>query len=317
MKLNPGLVWIAAACISVGGCARDDDTPTDGGSSCYTAPCSSCWDDNMTFVFCEMPLQPGGTGFDYTGDGMPDNILGFNIIFREPYNTEVQNKIARGATILLAEFRRLDLDASQNDSSFDFAFYYGMEFDRPPDPANNCSGNGSFCIQHHALTAAREPKNVCRNLTLKDGAFTANAKDCSPFYLDIGQYTTKGRDVVGHRLRVKARMSKDATRLEGTVDMAIPLCSLYFLPAQGDFKNALEGAATSLVQPDLDLDGDGFVGRFESKGGKVTRCEYARGKFVNGPDCGCEGQRPFKDGFSSSFSFKARRARIRGVGPNP
>jgi hypothetical protein len=288
-----------AACGPAHPVAHPDGGTPDGGAALV-----SCMPDfGKVYIIDTYGLLPSDQGFDLTGDGKPDNILGALAPFANP---TFLNDIKVGSAIFLLGVNDLP-DPLADSTDARLAFWVGIDGDMPPDPTNNLSGSAQFLVPSAQLDVDCNSTTVFQNNVLHAGKFTAATAHLSIVAQAIG-------DLESTNDRLSFEFAPDETRLNnGLIGGISTTCALAKLSSpitpQGTLLDNIVGAFG--LQPDIDVDGHGLDHLSADSNGFVTQCQLPDGTLIDGHGCPCDAR--MTNGYSLAFFFTALPANIIGL----
>lgn len=293
----------------LGGC--DDDTapnrPADGPSA--DGPLADAAPPGEPgFVIHELALEErigpelsrDGVGFDLTGDGVPDNVFGLLSPFTNPM---LAAGIADGSLIVL--LRLEGYGPMPDDDALRVVLYRGVDADG--EPGNNLGGMGQLLTHPDSFFDDGMPRATMA-ASVRAGVLTAMPTDRIELL--------RGIPIERPRLRAVVRSAEGPIE-SGVLAGAVASCTAHAI-AVVEGTSLLElllrpPGGLLAIQPDVDVDGDGFE-RIEVDGmGKVSRCIDGNGSAIAGPLCPCDPA--MRDGYSIHLRFGTRSARIVGRAP--
>ena len=99
-------------------------------------------------------MLPEGEGLDITGDGIPDNAMGF---IAPLANQAIQDGLDLGTGLYLLDVTKWDGPPVATDTDIGLTFYAGIDADEPADVSNNYDGEGGV-VQGRTLRRIRHPR---------------------------------------------------------------------------------------------------------------------------------------------------------------
>ncbi len=234
-------------------------------------------------------------GFDLNGDGKIDNSLAILGTF---LNKSLAQSVQKGSLNILLELAKMADPKGQNGAATIY-LYMGKRASR------------GYLGERSSLDAQGRPlfrfAGLFRSYVLKAGPGVANlslplfGSTNSIFRLEKAYITF--RNVALKELR------------NGYLAGAIPASYLDRIPADkipifgGPGKTLLDVLVNLGKQPDVDLDNDGLE-RFRATKQTISSCQDGNGTIITGGNCALNSR--FKDGYSITFKFTARRITFLG-----
>src|SRR5688572_28079297 len=137
----------------------------------YPVECEA--DFGKSYVLWQFGLVPAGEGLDITGDGVPDNAIGF---IRPVVNPAWQSAVDDGVATYLVEVSDWD-PIGPNDAQVTMATYLGLDADDPPDPSNNLGGQGEFLVPADQYDVNCRPLSTNEGASLTDGVIEVQGRE--------------------------------------------------------------------------------------------------------------------------------------------
>jgi hypothetical protein len=295
---------LALAATALAGCGEGeiagvpDATPSGDGP--HRAPaCDVAF--GTTFIFDEASLMPVGQGFDITGDGVPDNALGFMAPLA---NQALAATVESGEGIYLTDF--VDWNGEADDPDVTMTFYSGEDADVPANPANNRDGDGTFTVSDRQFDVRCLPLSSGPPAPIQDRVYVAQADAWPMLISNIGT-------IVFADLHTEATFAEDFASYASTFGAVWTACGLARAtgPAFGG-DTFLDQIVNEFArpEPDIDVDGDGLE-RFVGDGNGIAECIDGDETVIPGADCACDAR--IADGYSVSIEIRAVRAEIVGI----
>jgi hypothetical protein len=268
----------------------------DAAPFAYSGPCAVSF--GHSFILDHYDPLPTGQGLDITGDGVPDNALGY---LQPVLASAIGAELAKGDVIGLLDFTGWD-GVSDTAPGVNVDAYVGADADLPPDPSNDFSGNGTFLITDTQLDVTCKPVTRMQHASLDRGLIVLFA----PVWRFTARYLAS-LNMADFNMR--AQMTPDLKSFDGIVTTAFTLCAMSrtYLPGIGSL---LDQVVALGKQPDIDVDGDGLE-TVVADGHGVTACIDGDGTMIAGADCVCSPR--ITDGYSMSLHVHGVPARIVGV----
>ncbi|MBI4509856.1 MAG: hypothetical protein HY698_09480 [Deltaproteobacteria bacterium] len=254
-----------------------------------------------TFVVRSFELLPPDEGLDQTGDGKPDNSLGF---LHVAANQGWERDIRDGVAIYLWDLT--SWTGTSDDDEIGLAFFHGVDADEPANALNNASGQGEFLIAREQLDVNCNPTTRFPEAEVKNGFLLARTPEFPSVYPDFGT-------VLLHRAHVIAAIKEDGSEIAGRMSAVWTACNLArikFPGAADDDRSMLDFVVAFGVQPDIDMDSDGLETLVLGGSDGVRACLDGNGKPMDGRSCSCDPR--VQDGYSLTFHASLVRARIIG-----
>src|SRR5581483_11918513 len=139
-------------------------------------------DFGKAYIIDTYGLLSPDQGFDLTGDGKPDNILGALAPFANP---TFLNDIKVGSAIFLLGVNNLPNPLADTTATR-LAFWVGIDGDMPPDPSNNLSGSAQFMVPSAQLDVDCNPTTAFQNNVISAGTYSASTMHLSIVAQAIG-----------------------------------------------------------------------------------------------------------------------------------
>ena len=256
-------------------------------------------------------------------------------------NASIRQGLLNGETLLLIELAGIDEDFRGNDRNLTLKIYAARDADQPIRSSNN------FSIPEGASS--------CCEFKLSEQSVRGNPRQAiarAPARIELGDLRTLGTvylrvaisigsppypELDLRRLLISSRVSSDFSQMsDGLLGAALPARTLAqtnnpycqtlstFCPQTLPDSSLLD-LVVALLQPDLDLDGDGLEVVLPGANGRIAECYDGCG--LNCAEFGptippydtaepytCALQPEIQDGFSVTFSFDAVQAYIVGIG---
>ena len=256
-------------------------------------------------------------------------------------NASIRQGLLNGETLLLIELSGIDEEFRGNDDNLTLKLYAARDADQPIRSSNN------FSIPEGATK--------CCEFKLSEQSIRGNPRQAiarAPARIDLGDLRTLGSVYIRvaisigsppypeldlRRLLISSRVASDfSTMSDGLLGAGIPVRTLAVtenpycqtlnsLCPQTLPDSSLLDLVVALLQPDLDLDGDGRENVYAGANGRIAECYDGCGL-----NCGSQGntippfdpaephtcalQPEIQDGYSVTFSFDAVQAYVVGIG---
>ncbi len=302
------LLAVALACGGVAGagaCGGGDGGPDAGpggptfDAALYPVACEAAF--GRTFVLQSFALLPAGEGLDITGDGAPDNAIGF---LWPVINPPWQNAIDTGVATYLVDVTGWD-PLGPDDPDVEVATYLGLDADDPPDPSNNLNGEGEFLVPADQYDVNCRPLSIDEDAAVQDALLTVQGEEWKFLAPYIG--TIEFRSA-----HMEFQFTATLDGFDALMAAAWSVCSMSrtFIPQIGDqsFLDLVVNQGT--VDPDVEEDGDGPE-RIEGDGQYVIRCVDGDGTIIEGRECPCDPR--MADRYSMSLRTVGVPASILGI----
>jgi hypothetical protein len=298
--------WVGMAGLLGAACAEsttpvDDAAPVFPDSSFTPLTCQA--EFGFSYVLTEMLMLPEGEGMDITGDGVPDNALGF---IAPLANAATRKGIMIGDGVYVADFTEWDGPPTRDDPDLRLTLYEALDVDNPIDPSNNYEGEGRFYVHHQQFDIGCVPLSTADEAVLVDGVVTARAPRWRIVVTNVG--TIEFVD-----MRIVVSFDPGFGTFHGELGAIWPVCVLSrTIGPLFAGRSLLDIMVNDLAhpEPDIDLDSDGnevLIGN----GLGVATCIDGDGTSLPGPDCVCDAR--ITDGYSVAMQIEAVPATIEGV----
>lgn len=287
------------------GCGGSAGAPDAGPAADAFTPPACKLTFGHSYVLNQMKIPPPGQGVDITGDGVPDNELGFVAALANP---TIARGIATGTGLYVLDLLDWGGPAAKNDSKVLVRFYAVTDADQPPDPSNDLGGHGRFLVIDSQLDVNCHPLAYDDHAHIDGGVLTSSAPEWPFFVPGVG---------TADYLDLHLSMSFDSgPPYQGTLGAAWSACAMSLTkgPLFGD-QSMLDVIVNQFgVQPDIDIDGDGLE-QFVADDSGITSCIDGDGTTIPGPGCACDPR--MADGYSITVSFSAVDATLVGIFRSP
>jgi hypothetical protein len=295
-------VWLGACGSS--GTSATADPPDAGGIVCQFL-------EGPSYVMSHLAIVESDQGFDIDGDGAIDNTFGAmpqSVI--DSTNEGFAGSLASGETLMIATLTDWTDPPTPTDPDVAFHLFVGEDYDSPPDPSNNFSGEGKMYVSTEQFDLNCQSKSRADETTLVDGVLTASRSSWF-FRIPTGTGTVRFPNA-----RFNLTFDPDFHSVSGLFGSAVTICSLNGFPFPGDTPGSVldsfvnDPTLSSVVHVDQDLDGDGLE-QVLGDGQTIRACIDGDGTVIEGRDCPCHPA--IADAYSWAAELSAVRVEVVGV----
>jgi hypothetical protein len=245
--------------------------------------------------------------FDLDGDGTGDNSLAPTASL---INGGIMDDLTTGNFRLMAEVRMLDDATLTDDPEIAIVAYSAVDTDVPVNAADDFSHSEAFWFALSSVDPMDCTPRSVLNGSISGGMASSLGDPALPLVISGFGAVTIGKP------RFTGNVSTDTAGFDimtGHLGGAIPTCPLQNMTKVPLGMNALHALTGFLmIQPDIDLDGDG-IEQVQADSGGIIQCIDGDGTVIAGATCGCDPK--IVDGYSAVFDFTAVGASVSGPMP--
>jgi hypothetical protein len=294
------LLLCLALCLAAG-CGGSNHVTMDGGDADGGTADTGChFAFGSSYIVNQFGQLPADQGFDFNGDGKPDNAFAVVGIGTQIW----QNLITSGSALFLFDLHGLPAAGTPvaDGASLQLAFYLGVGVSS--DASTYFDGNGQFLAP-----ASQFDVNCQTTANLDTVDVSGGMVEGHKSMLGLGVHGLGILEFTNYVMR--ATLSADQKTFAGKLGGVASPCGLSQLPSPIG-AGSLLGLMINMdqTQPDIDVDGNG-LDKITGDGTDVASCTTGDGVAIPGADCACDPR--IKDGFSGAFDFSAVPATIVGV----
>jgi len=292
------------------------DAYVDQDATLATSECPDTY--GPTAVSATFVLGVEADGFDLDGaddpdgDGLPDNVLGATEALRSFLNSSFSGALADGSLRVLTELRELS-GLGTDDPDVTLVLFGGIDSDVPLNTADDFTGDESFYFDRQWVEWDDCSPKGAMQTSYSSGTITGELGSVMFYVSSLGGFLEVERASIEADIVADTEGARTPPGSPARFGGAITQCSL----AHGDGTiglNALHDVTQYfVVQPDIDLDGDGLETVQADTAGIISCTDGDGTTVVPGELCACDER--MADGYSIVFLLDMRGAVLLGPAP--